>query len=201
MPVVVCGGLVAPEVGAATGEDAPGDVVVGMPPTVEVDGVVGGRPGLCRFRPGVVDSDVPDPSPDVGCDGIGEPGIDELVPAAVGVAVSDVVDVPLGFADGATSTDDGIVLVAGSPALVDGAVGVVCAGVAVSAGGVVVAVALVPPVVGASCAIVGARSVRTSGRGLDVAGAVRTRSPSGIPPLATRGSASQDSVAAASAIN
>ncbi len=207
---MLCGGLVAPEV-VDVGEDVPGEVVIGIPPTVEVDGVVGGRPGLCRFKPGVGVIVVPADRPGAGCcvcvsdDGVdcavcagsGEPGIDELVPAAAGVVVvSDVLGVPLGLDDGAALTDEGGVVVAGSPAL-DGGVAVVVDDVDVVGDGA----ALVPPVVGESCANVGGRSVGTSGRGLGVDGAVRTRSPSGIPPLAARGSASPDSAAAASAIS
>jgi hypothetical protein len=167
--------LVAPDVG---------DVVVGMPPTVELDGVVGGKPGLCRFSPGVVDNVVPAPRPGAGCVGSGEPGIAESVPVASGVAgsvvVSEELGVPLGLGDGATLTDDGV------DATDDGVVG---------------EPALVPPSVGVSCASVGARSLRTPGAGLVVAGRLRTRSPSGIPALAARGSATPDNAAAATAIN
>lgn len=186
MPVWLVGGTVAPELVVPL----LGDAFIGMPPTVELDGVVGGKPGLSRFNPAGADSDVPFAIPAAGTCGIGEPLSDEFVPIAV---VSDVPGVPLGFGDGATFTVvgagvDGIVVDEGS-ALVDEGVGV-DPDVAVP----------VPPMLGVSCASVGARSVRMPG-GAVGAGWVRTRSPSGIPALAARGSASPESVAAASAIN
>jgi hypothetical protein len=190
-------------------------VFIGWPPTVELDGVVDGSPGLPMLSPGVVDSELPDDKPVAG-----EGGVDggTLLPSGTGFGAS------IGAGTGDV-TVDGVGICASLP----GAGGLVAAFVAgvvvvptvlVAAGGA--GVVVVPAVLGAFVAgggvvvafvvggaMVGLRCVGISGRGLlllvpaRVVPMGRTRSPSGIPctsvgPGAERGSASPLSDRAAS---